>query len=250
MALNQEEIKERKTVLKSFPTGTFQLDITTKCNITPPCIMCYKNLAGDDNNGADISPVLFNKIKDYLKYPSALYICSSGEPLCCGKFWEILENAPTDIVFNTNGLLLTEEVSRRLLKYGKVKTISFSLDATTAETYQKIRGQDFGKVLRNIQRFAEIKKELGQKRPLIFASMVVMKLNAHEILAFPDLAKKVGIEAIEFPQVVLMDDYCVERNGRFFGRADLKLSYSEYRTLMTRVFEKAESMGIMVRKEF
>lgn len=251
MNLNQKEMKNREIILQSFPTGTFQLDITTKCNIDPPCIMCYKNVADEEyNNRGDISPALFGKVKDYLKYPSALYICSSGEPLCCARFWEILEKAQTDIVFNTNGLLLTEENTRKLLNSGKIKTISFSLDATTPETYQKIRGQDFNKVVKNIKRLAELKKEAGLKRPLIFASMVVMKPNIHEVLLFPDLARSVGIEALEFPLVLLFNNYKVLPNGQRLKKEDLKIDYEEYQRLMKQVKEKAESIGLQFRQTF
>ena len=42
------------------------------------------------------------------------------------------------IKFNTNGLLLTKEMNRKLIEKG-LKEISISMDASTQETYVRIR---------------------------------------------------------------------------------------------------------------
>ena len=82
--------------------------------------------------------------------------------------------------FHTNGTLLDEDKSRRLIDSG-LDQFAFSFDGFDAETYEKIRvNAKFEKTVGNIVRFLEIKKEMGAKKPATFI----------ELIHFPDVFKK------------------------------------------------------------
>ena len=68
--------------------------------------------------------------------------------------------------FHTNGTLLDEDKSRRLIEAG-LDQFAFSFDGYDAETNERIRvNADFEKTVGNIVRFLEIKKEIGVRKPL------------------------------------------------------------------------------------
>ncbi len=90
-----------------------------------------------------------------------------------------------DVMMNTNGTLLTEELSRQLLGAGLDK-IFFSFDSHLKEEYEKMRvGADFEKTIENIKNFVRIKNTNGYKNVETRVSMV---LKRHEMEKFQALA--------------------------------------------------------------
>ena len=112
----------------------------------------------------------------------------TNEPLLTPYLVDIVEYARSqgllDIMFNSNGMLLTEELSHRLIDSGLTR-IMFSLDAITQETYDQIRVRsDFQRVRHNIETFLRIKREKGAVLPLVRVSFVKMSINEHELDRF------------------------------------------------------------------
>jgi radical SAM protein with 4Fe4S-binding SPASM domain len=136
-----------------------------------------------------------------------------NEPLLTPDFEKYIKFAKDhgfiDILMNTNGTLLTEERARALLDSG-ITRLRFSIDAATKETYEKIRiGGDFDKVVKNIERFLEIKKEGGYELPVVGVNLCKMKNNEHEVDQFIEMWKdKVDMVAIQnFIPPELQADY-------------------------------------------
>ena len=76
------------------------------------------------------------------------------------KFIEYAKKAGIlDIYLSTNGSLLTEKIIRELINSGLTR-LQVSIDATTKETFNKIRqGGNFDAVVRNTLNFIKIRKE-------------------------------------------------------------------------------------------
>lgn len=113
------------------------------------------------------------------------------------------EAGAVEVMFNTNGLLLTERLARELIEAGLTK-LSFSVDAATAETYRVVRvGGDFARLLRNIRRFVEIRAEMGARIPLLKLTFLKMSANAHEldefVAAWRDTAELFSIQNLYNP---------------------------------------------------
>ena len=89
-----------------------------------------------------------------------------------------------DVMFNTNGLLLTEKVGRALIEAGLTR-LMISLDADTPETYSRMRvGSDFETVTANIRNFMALRRRLGSALPLVRLSFCRTALNEHELEPF------------------------------------------------------------------
>ncbi len=107
------------------------------------------------------------------------------EPLLSQDLPEIVRYARTagmvDVMFNTNGLLLEEDVSRELIQAGLTR-LMISLDAATEETYRQIRiGSDLKKVTENIKRFVRLRNEMNARLPIVRVSYCVTSINEHEL---------------------------------------------------------------------
>jgi len=84
----------------------------------------------------------------------------------------------------TNAVALSERKSLEILESG-LDDLRISLDAATPETYEKIKGvQCFELVEKNVNRFLEIKKELGAKKPFVRIKIIRMKETEKEIESF------------------------------------------------------------------
>ena len=94
-----------------------------------------------------------------------------------------------DVILTTNGQLLTSELARTCCDAG-LTHILFSIDAATSTTYEQIRvGGRFEKVLVGIDYIREWKKVHGCELPIIRASFVLNRVNAHEQVLFVERFK-------------------------------------------------------------
>lgn len=94
-----------------------------------------------------------------------------------------------DIMFNTNGLLLTKEISKKLIESGLTR-LMISIDAFKKETYEEQRiGANYEKLVENILNFLEVRKEMGAKLPLVRLSFLAHANNIDEIEPFIEFWK-------------------------------------------------------------
>jgi len=129
-----------------------------------------------------------------------------------------------DIMMNTNATLLSEERSRKLLDSGLTR-IRFSLDAFTKETYEKIRiGGKFDTVIKNIERFIQMRNETKNKLPVIGVNFVRMSTNEHEIESFiekwQDSVDFIAIQEFMPPELDSDYSYFYPSNSKY--REDMK----------------------------
>jgi radical SAM protein with 4Fe4S-binding SPASM domain len=103
-----------------------------------------------------------------------------GEPLLHPKIVEMVKYARDkglNVGFDTNGLLLNENMSRKLLKAG-LNWIIFSFHGLTPEEYKKVHGVDaFYQVMNNIKTFCKIKKESNLTNPKTTVQTTIMGNN-------------------------------------------------------------------------
>ena len=183
------------------------LELTFACNLR--CPMCIISLPKEElrewgDQRAKMTLETAKRIIDEgaREGQASLGLNGINEPLLTPYLVDIIEYAKDkdmlDIMFNSNGFLLTEELSHRLIDSGLTR-IMFSLDAITEETYDKIRVRsNFQRVMTNIDTFLRIKREKGAVLPLIRVSFVKMSINEHELDAFIDhWSKKVDFLSIQ-----------------------------------------------------
>jgi radical SAM protein with 4Fe4S-binding SPASM domain len=109
-----------------------------------------------------------------------------GEPFLDPLIFDRIEYcARHDIstLLSTNGTLLDEETSARLLQ-SPLEHVTLSFDGTTKESFEYYRkGARFEKVRDNFVRFSRMKKERGSRMQVV-VQMVRMERNAGEVEDF------------------------------------------------------------------
>tara|TARA_Y100000590_G_C15734977_1_gene1018256 strand:+ start:1642 stop:2775 length:1134 start_codon:yes stop_codon:yes gene_type:complete len=186
-----EEIP-KQGITPEFPL-CLDIETTNICNLD--CIMCPRTVLIARGVYSDIGLMdfdLYRKILDEgAKYnlPS-VKLQYLGEPLAhpdVGKQIKYAKDAGVlDVMFNTNGTLLTKEKSHEILEAG-IDAIFFSFDSMDPETYNKIRvGADFQKVIDNILGFLEIKKKFGYENVHTRASMTIMGQDIEDLEKFKE----------------------------------------------------------------
>lgn len=248
-----EEIKIHSEQNPSFPS-ILEIETSTFCNIIPPCVMCYPRIFDKRQFNGDIDGLAFERLVPHLREFRTISLHGVGEPLLGKKLFIILDNIDTDktdVQFNSNGLLLTEDLSRALIAK-KLKLIDFSIDAATPETYKKIRRSDFSLVTKNIQRLSEIKRELGARHPIIKLNMTLMNENLREVVPFIEMAGRLEAEIVHLGLLNPFKDYRVD-NGSFAFRYKNQMIDTNsdfFKKTITRAKQKAAELNIRLYLEF
>jgi len=169
-----------------------QFDLNQRCNLR--CVHCLKSYPEYEQRYYDAQSDVTWALYKRVILESAEYGCPSlsltgiNEPLLMMDLERYIgyarRNDLIDIHHVTNGLLLNEERSKRLLDSGLTR-LRFSIDAASPEVYQKIRGVDnYDVLIRNIERFIELKELGNYSLPIVGVNFCRMSLNEHEEEAF------------------------------------------------------------------
>lgn len=163
-------------IVGDFPIH-LDIESTSSCNLK--CVMCFQNFNPPPKGYID-----FELYKRIIDEGSQKGLCSvklsiRGEPLLHPRIVDLVKYAKdkgvVEVMFNTNGNLLKEELSKRLIKAGLDKII-FSIDGITKEFYESIRiGGNFDRVLGNVKTLRRLKREMGTEKPYIRIQMVKLK---------------------------------------------------------------------------
>jgi MoaA/NifB/PqqE/SkfB family radical SAM enzyme len=165
-------------------------ELNHSCNMR--CPMCTWSAEANKNLGKDAWFEL-ERYRQIIDDGVARGLCSVAlnainEPLLrpdLPKFVAYARDAGVlDIIIHTNGMLLTETMSRALVEAGLTK-LMVSLDAVSQSTYDRIRvGGDLVRVKANIERFLAVRNQLGARLPVLCVNFVKMSLNEAELPAF------------------------------------------------------------------
>ena len=151
--------KSGKNLGQEYPP-LVQIEVASSCNYR--CVFCYQtdsSFSGrsSDHMGMmslDLFKLLIDEINGKIPY---ITIASRGEPLLNPHLKEMLYYAKgkfLDIKINTNGSLLTPELTQCILDC--CNTIVISADAESAETYERLRvNGSFKRLISNITMLKE-----------------------------------------------------------------------------------------------
>ncbi|MFH0959922.1 MAG: radical SAM/SPASM domain-containing protein [Pseudomonadota bacterium] len=168
----------------------FQIEPTTRCNLN--CIMCpWKD---SHHQGHDIDLDFYRTLSEDFRHVEEVDLTGSGEPLMHPHLAQIVRITKAKgcrVGFSTNGLLCDASRIEQLLDAG-LDWVAFSVDATTAETYEKIRvGSSFDRVIDHMEHIREIREKRSDRRPAFMIFFVMMKENYFELPDMVDLAVRV-----------------------------------------------------------
>ena len=150
----------------------------------------------------DIFVKCINEFEEAPKHLDYLFLHLNGEPLfleideMCWRIDYAKEKLPdTLITFFTNGQLLTEDKSEKLIKT-KLDKLSFSVNGGTKEDYETIMpGLSFDVTINNIKTFARLNFENGEK---ITTSAILLpqKANENSMEKCFEMMNEIGIDEV------------------------------------------------------
>ncbi|MBA7702331.1 GTP 3',8-cyclase [subsurface metagenome] len=110
-----------------------------------------------------------------------------GEPLLDSSFIDKVIYAKQGVEYLstiTNGMLLTQELGKELVKSG-LDLLRVSIDAATSKTYTKVRPPGKLEIVEeNLRKFIEVRDQQKKGKPIVEVRFVPTPENIHEIAIF------------------------------------------------------------------
>lgn len=160
-------------ILNELPLD-LDIEVSNLCNLR--CTFCDRQPLVQKNQLGMMSFEMFRHILDQFSDEDnrrlwGMKLSYRGEPLTNKNVPEMIKYAKSrgvlDVYFNTNGMLLTEDVSKALIE-AHLDRISISMDGTNAEEYEKVRlGAKFDVVLENIKKLKLLREHNNVTYPKI-----------------------------------------------------------------------------------
>lgn len=177
-----------------------EMDLTSQCNLR--CVMCYfADERFSRRPRVDLSVEQFERIAEQVfPYSSRVSLSIGTEPLLNRGLGDMLEivrrfEIPWSYM-STNAQLLRPEIVERMIET-RFSSISVSIDAATAPTYERIRkGGRYDRLISNLRDLAERKRRHGVTWPVLNLNYVLMRSNLEEFPDFVDLARDLGAGGI------------------------------------------------------
>ncbi|MCL5958550.1 MAG: radical SAM protein [Chloroflexi bacterium] len=166
---------------------TMNVEITTRCNLA--CTFCWhSDLSSKEQQ--DMPWELYQKLVDEAaRYGiPAINLNGLGEPLMHRDLVRMIKYARDrgiiDIMFHTNGTIMTERTAADLIEAGLTQII-FSIDSPDKATYEGIRiNANFDKSVANVHKFIETRDRLGSITPMVRVTMVLTRTTSQQVDQF------------------------------------------------------------------
>jgi len=192
---------------------------STWCNIgglTPTrdtaCIMCPRSSPNHmsrylDGTIGDNTDKLLEIIKPAIPHLETFTVLGIAEPFYKGRIFDVFDKLEfkkykDNIMFWTfcNGSLFGDQNQEKYInEYVTWSRIGFSIDASTPETYQKIRRLDYYKTItRNLENYFNKVNKFSTKRDWSFTAYNINEINLHEMEDMVRFSHNVGANRIEF----------------------------------------------------
>jgi len=198
-----DDIKNEKQILEHGPL-VVNCDYDRSCNLS--CPSCRRDVIMVSGEKRKRLLELHDKIaQDAFLSAKQITVTASGDAFASPVFRTMLQNlskeqAPNlkEILVLTNGLLVSKYWdSMSSYAKEKVSSISFSIDAATAETYAiNRRGGKFSDLLENMEFVKQLK--LTGALECFCTSFVVQNNNYHEMLEFVELCESYDVDVVQF----------------------------------------------------
>lgn len=211
------------------------IDFAERCNLE--CIMCHFSLPGHNVRSNEISFTEFERLApQMLPHANHLGLSCATEPLVFRDFLRVLPivkrfDVPF-VYYITNAMLLTEEVARETIR-SEVDMVTISFDGACKETFEAIRRKAvFEKVVANVRRLRDLKREMGSERPRLQFCTTLMRTNIEEVEELLGIFAELGGEEVDFRHVVPYE-----------GLESCELSLFEHKELTNRHLDRARGLA-------
>lgn len=251
--LNKLEIEQGRTRLQSTP-AFIKIDLMGACNMRPYCCIC--DLEAENplrHRGLDVEAL--RACGELLDGAERIWDGSTGEALLHPRFPDLIAEWTRKgkrVGFTTGGLALTSRITDRLSPFFESLEVTVSLDAATADTFSRLRGNCFDEIIGNLKYFLKRRQECAPTRHGgVGVSFIPMRTNRHEIPLLFDLARALGVDFIVFrPLHYRPVNKVVVRDGFRFDYWRERLSVEELEECRQAALEASASTGMLFVCEY
>lgn len=179
---------------EAIPTFPIHLDIELADRCNKKCVFCPRHIEshphfrGKTQTGMQIDADVLKRVVEECR-TKPLYAVNFGfgsEPLLCSNLIDLLDDFHSTGVVDswiiTNGVLLQKWIDRIL--DSSLTSLYVSIDAVSEETYRKLRGGGFNKVVSAVLEILEKRAGRGSRLPVVRVSFIDHPDNRHEMDAF------------------------------------------------------------------
>lgn len=215
-----------------------QLTIATdkRCNLCcKSCRKCfYKPNYLEKKRAEKITEKL---LESGLLTKTTILIAGQGEVFFSPEYLKILKENPggKEIRILSNGTLFNESKWNLIKdKYKKID-VAISIDASTPETYFKLRRGNFNVLLKNLEMLGKLRKK-GKISNYTY-NYVVQRDNLDEIIDFIKLGKRFNVDKIQFTKLNNWETTTLEEYDRNCLIKDGYLDYELYKLFKNPIFK-------------
>jgi len=174
------------------------IEPTNICNMN--CSTCMRNVweMSLGRMSADTFELIISSLKDFDPLPT-IFFGGIGEPLSHPELIEMVRQVKSlgaRVELITNGTLLDEELSTRLIEVG-LDMLWVSIDGATPESYADVRlGDALPQVIENLQRLQSLRQAFysfsAHNNPDLGIAFVAMRRNITDLPAVLQLGTQLG----------------------------------------------------------
>jgi MoaA/NifB/PqqE/SkfB family radical SAM enzyme len=201
-----ERIGEERTPIAQDDPVCLYLETTNRCNLL--CTTCPRTFE-ELEPPSDMSWELFTSIVDQFPKIERVVLHGVGEPMMVAELPRMvryLKDRGVYVLFNTNGTLMREKKSRELIEAG-LDEMRISLDAAEPKAFEAVRGRDlFGRILRNIKNFVDLKKQMGADKPRLSLWLTGLRETLEQLPDFIRLAHEIGVPEVHLQRLVYFEN--------------------------------------------
>ena len=206
------------TSILTLPRSIY-IEPTSRCNEL--CQQCPRTLLSREDD-RDLSFDRFREIVDQFPALERVVLHGLGEPLLNKELplmIRYLKERGVTVLFNSNGILLTEKRGQALIDAG-LDEYRLSMDGATRETYARVRGVDaFEKIWRNVGNFLALQKAQNASKPAVSLWFTAMRENLHELPTLIELAHQHGVPEVHLQRLVYFERGLAASQQALFHRA-------------------------------
>ncbi len=218
------------------------METTRACNLH--CVHCA--VSQPHYPAGTLSWEAFTRVLPFLRaHRPIVHLNGHGETLLCKRFVEMFEaivGAGCQVGFQTNGKLLTPELTRRLFDIAgpdRLSYLCFSIDAAEKVLYERIRRDaSFDTFCDNAVFVANEKQRRRHGLPTLKFEFVAMRMNVHQLPDTVRLAARLGGREFDVSDLI-------EYSGMEGQRLGCDLEYA--RPYFRAAAEAAEETGVAFR---
>jgi MoaA/NifB/PqqE/SkfB family radical SAM enzyme len=236
--------------VKSTPSN-LQIARSNLCNFK--CVYCTDHRVGNQIPRTKNEGQTWQKLLDLIPASEVLAFHGISEFMIDPEFFDIVSRcaeAGATLSLNTNGSVCTPKHLDVLTSYPGPLLVNFSVDACTPETFLRIRGKDFWRIVSNIRTYVE-RFEARPNKTWTSLSFVITRSNVKEMVPFVYLARALKVDEVKYYRLHEYEglNWRVEAKagGIFDYRKECTANFvEEYNHEIERTRQAAELFGLYI----